>query len=52
MARNLIDIRTYTLFKFPILSIRYDGLNDVYYLFNKFVICKRENDRDFWNDWE
>ena len=52
MVKTLRKIKVYKLGQFPLLSIKYDGLHDVYFLFDKFVILKRENDRDFWNDWE
>ena len=52
MHKDLIDIKTYSFFCFPLLCIKYDGIHDIYYLFNKFVVFKHENDRDFWNDWE
>ena len=48
------DIYIYSLevLVVPLLSIYYDGLHDVYRLFNKFTICKIEHDRDFWNEWD
>ena len=48
------DIYIYSLevLGVPLLSIYYDGLHDVYRLFNKFTICKIEHDRDFWNEWD
>lgn len=52
MIKTLKEIKVYKLGQIPLLSIKYDGLHDVYFLFDKFVILKRENDRDFWNDWE
>ena len=52
MIKTLKEIKVYKLGQIPLLSIKYDGLHDVYVLFDKFVILKRENDRDFWNDWE
>ena len=52
MISNFIEIKSYKLFNFPLLSIRYDGLNDVFYLFDKIIVLKKENDRNFWNDWE
>ena len=52
MHKDLIDIKTYSFFYFPLLCIKYDGIHDIYYLFNKFVVFKHENDRHFWNDWE
>ncbi len=39
-------------FKFTILTVKYDGLHDYYYLFDKVLIFKTENNRDFWNDFE
>ncbi len=45
-------IKIISFLKKPVLSIKYDGIHDQYWLFNKFKIFQIENDRDFWNDWE
>ncbi len=45
-------IKSFKLIGVPLLNIYYDGLHDNYLLFNSIPIWKRENDRDFWNDWE
>ena len=45
-------IKIFKIFGIPVLSIRYNGLFDVYRLFDKWVIYYRENDRYFWDDWE
>lgn len=45
-------IKSIKIFNFVFISIRFDGLNDVYYLFDKFRVYETENDRYFWNDWE
>ena len=49
---NYVKIKNYKFFGVSLLSIKYDGLHDIYFLFDKFKIFKTENDRDFWNDWE
>ena len=52
MTKELINIKTHKIGCFPLLSIKHDGLHDIYFLFNKIIIFKKENDRNFWNDWE
>lgn len=45
-------IKSFKFLGIAFLNIYYDGLHDNYLLFNCIPICKRENDRGFWNDWE
>ena len=45
-------IKTFKIFKTTVLTVRYNGLFDVYRLFDKWVIYQREYDRYFWDDWE
>lgn len=45
-------IKEFKLLRIPLLTICYDGLYDNYLLFGKFIVYRKENDRDFWNDWE
>ena len=45
-------IKKFKLFNFTIMRISYDGIHDQYWLFDKYKIFQKENDRDFWNDWE
>ena len=40
------------IFGIVFLSIYFDGLCDNYLLFDTLLVFKKENNRDFWNDWE
>jgi len=46
------EIKKYKIFGLVLLSIKYDGIHDQYWLFERYKIFQKENDRDFWNDWE
>lgn len=46
------EIKKYRIFGLVLLSIKYDGIHDQYWLFERYKIFQKENDRDFWNDWE
>lgn len=45
-------IKEFKILNWKILTVRYDGLHDQYLLFDRYKIFQKENDRDFWNDWE
>lgn len=46
------EIKKYKIFGLILLSIKFDDIHDQYWLFDKFKIFQKENDRHFWNDWE